>query len=65
LLLHCFDVGTQVPVHVAAPALTLQTYEQGPALSQLPVALQDCGTLPLHCWVPGAQLPVQAPALQT
>lgn len=64
--LHCFDVGTQEPVHVAAPALlTLHTYGQAPALSHLPVTSQDCGTLPLHCWVPGTQLPEQVPELQT
>jgi hypothetical protein len=64
--LHCCDFGTQVPVHVAAPALTLHTYGQAPALTHLPVESQDCGTLPLHCWVPGTQIPEQAPApLQT
>lgn len=62
---HCCELGAQVPVQVAAPALTLHTYGQAPALTHLPVTSQDWGTLPLHCWVPGTQLPEQAPAVQT
>jgi hypothetical protein len=36
-----------------------------PVICQVPVASQVCGWSPLHCFAVGAQVPVQAPPLQT
>ena len=58
--MHCLLFGTQEPVHRAL----LHTKAQAePLFTHAPVASQTCGWSALHCFVPGAQVPAQAPVL--
>jgi hypothetical protein len=59
-----------VPLVAAAHApvaveQTVQPPHAAPLFCQVPVASQVCGCMPLHCFAPGVQTPVQAPPAQT
>jgi hypothetical protein len=59
--LHCFAFGLQLPEHEPP----LHTFLQTVPSCHAPAALQVSGVRPLHCFVPAAHSPVQAPAAQT
>ena len=58
---HCFELGTQLPVHDPA----LHIYGQTDPDTHRPVASQVCGVLLEHCVESGPQTPVHAPPEQT